>query len=79
MNNAQLQGLRNLAARNGGYPVRLAFTREFTRGNLVGLTHEDSMGFCKALDAEEWVSAINSANARGKVDYKIISWKTEEV
>ena len=38
------------------YPFTLIFTREFTEGALVGLTHDDSIGFCSKFDAEEWVS-----------------------
>lgn len=72
MNNAQLTGLRNLTT--NPYPVKLTFTREFTKGALKGIVHQDSMGFCKELDAEEWVSSINRGNEAGKVEYRVTKW-----
>jgi hypothetical protein len=77
MNTAQLSALRSLASRSVTYPVTLRFTREFTRGTLVGLTHDDAIGFCRASDADEWVSSVNRANRAGKVDYKVIRWSTK--
>lgn len=71
MNATQLTALRSLAY----YPFTLQFTREFTKGTLLGLTHDDSLGFCVELDAEEWVSAVNANNRKGSVDYKVVSWK----
>lgn len=75
MNNAALTALRSMK-----YPtvrpgwISLSFVREFTAGNLAGLTHEDVIGFCSDAAATEWVSTINQRNARGKVDYRIVKW-----
>ena len=77
MNNAQLTGLRNLAyptVRQGW--IACSFVREFTSGSLVGLTHEDTIGFCSEAAASEWVSTINSKNAKGDIDYHIVKWST---
>ena len=73
MNNAALAGFRALSA-SVVYPVTLAFTREFTKGTLVGMTHDDTIGFCSVFDAEEWVSSVNAANRKGKVEYRVIKW-----
>ena len=54
--------------------ISLSFVREFTAGNLAGLTHEDVIGFCSEAAATEWVSTINQKNAHGKVDYRIVKW-----
>lgn len=75
MNTAQLTAIRSLK-----YPpvragwVSLSFVREFTSGNLAGLTHEDSIGFSSEAAAVEWVSSINRKNGTGDVDYKIVKW-----
>ncbi len=74
MNNAALTALREIATKTTSYPFTLAFTREFTDGNLVGLTHDDTIGFCRASDADEWVSSVNRANKSGKVNYRVIKW-----
>lgn len=74
MNNASLTAVRAIATKSVAYPFTLAFTREFTRGNLEGLTHEDNVGFCRAADADEWVASVNAANACGKIDYRVIKW-----
>jgi hypothetical protein len=74
MNNAALAAIRDIASKTTSYPFTLAFTREFTKGTLIGLTHEDVLGFCNALDAEEWVASINRKNKAGKVDYRVIKW-----
>ena len=57
-----------------GYAHVLRFTRLFTSGTLTGMTHEDSIPFCTALDAEEWVAGVNRNNAKGSVNYKVVSW-----
>ena len=75
MNTAQTKALREIATRTTPYAFTLHFTREFTRGNLVGLTHIDSIGFCRSADCDEWVSIINQKNAAGTIDYKVISWR----
>ena len=76
MNQAQLQGMRNLAAtKQVGYSHDLRFTRRFTSGTLVGMTHEDHIPFCSMLDAEEGVSSVNQANAKGKLNYRVETWK----
>jgi hypothetical protein len=77
MNTAQLKCLRNLHTSNHGYSHTLHFTREFTSGCLVGMTHEDEIGFCSSVDCDEWVSAVNRNNKAGKVDYKVVSWRIE--
>jgi hypothetical protein len=73
MNNAQLAALRDMASKPS-YPFTLSFTREFTRGTFAGSTHQDSLGFCRAADADEWVSSVNRAHAAGRCDYRVISW-----
>jgi hypothetical protein len=73
MNNAQLAALRDLQS-TSSYQFKLSFTREFTSGTLVGLTHDDSIGFCTRLDAEEWVSSISRQNAAGKLNYRVVKW-----
>jgi len=75
MNVARNSRLSETVATNTNpYPVKLKFTREFTKGALSGIKHEDSMGFCKELDAEEWVSSVNRSNAAGKCEYRVIKW-----
>lgn len=76
MNNAVLKAIRDIAIKSP-YPFTLVFTREFTTGILVGLTHDDKCGFCTALDAEEWVSSVNRGNAKGKVEYRVIKWTVQ--
>ena len=58
----------------GPQPVSLSFVREFTAGNLAGLTYEDVIGFYSDAAATEWVSTINQKNARGEVNYRIVKW-----
>jgi hypothetical protein len=77
MNNAALAALRGIATKSP-YPFTLVFTREFTKGTLVGLTHDDKCGFCSRLDAEEWVASVNRANAKGKVEYRVVKWSVVE-
>ena len=74
MNNAAMTAIRAIATKSVTYAYTLAFTREFTSGTLAGLTHDDIIGFCRAADADEWVTSVNAANARGKVDYRVIKW-----
>jgi hypothetical protein len=64
----------NTTTMKSAYPYTLTFTREFTTGTLKGLTHDDTIGFCRAQHADEWVASVNAANAKGKVDYKVIKW-----
>lgn len=79
MNDATLKALRSIGTKKAYYRFMLHFTRLFTAGNLKGLTHDDSIGFCRAVDGDEWVSEVNAANAKGKVDYKVVSWRVVEV
>jgi hypothetical protein len=58
-----------------GYPFNLVFTRLFTRGNLEGLTHDDNLPCMTEKDCHDWVVAINANNAKGLVDYIVISYK----
>ena len=74
MNNAALKAVREIATKSTPYPFTLTFTREFTSGSLVGLTHDDHLGFCREADAHEWVSSVNQANKRGTLDYKVIAF-----
>jgi hypothetical protein len=76
MTDAQLKALRTLAIANQlkHYAVHMYFTCEFTCGSLAGMTHDDQIGFCNRADADEWVAAVNRANAKGKVDYRVINW-----
>jgi hypothetical protein len=52
---------------------RLNFVRQFTRGNLQGLTHSDSIRFSSEAEALRWVRAVNSK----RLDYTVISWNVE--
>lgn len=74
MNAAQLTGFRTMARQV--YPFTLEFTREFTSGHLVGLTHDDEIGFCRASDGDEWISSVNQQNAAGKLNYRVTKWTT---
>lgn len=47
------------------------FTRTFTRGNLVGLDHQDSISFPTRDSAESWLAAVTKAGAAGRLDYTI--------
>ena len=58
-----------------GYPFKLVFTRLFTRGNLEGLTHDDNLPCMTEKDCTDWVESINAQNAKGKLNYKVISYK----
>lgn len=59
-----------------GHPVRLHFTRKFTKGNLKGLFHEDSLDFFDGKpSALEWVRKVNANNRRGLVDYKVVKYR----
>ena len=58
-----------------GYPFNLVFTRLFTRGTLEGLTYDDNLPCMTEKDCTDWVEAINAANAKGKLNYKVISYK----
>lgn len=53
----------------------LNFTREFTRGNLEGIRHQDSLRFVSVADAERWVHTVNQRHTEGKVDYKVVSYQ----
>lgn len=54
--------------------VVLNFTRVFTKGNLEGIRHQDSLRFITREDASRWVKAVNLRNVEGKVDYRVISY-----
>tara|TARA_R110000868_G_scaffold93573_5_gene258799 strand:+ start:262 stop:474 length:213 start_codon:yes stop_codon:yes gene_type:complete len=56
-------------------PVVLTFTREFISGALVGLTHDDALGFCDMKSAEEYVAICNKLAKRN--GFKIISHSTK--
>ena len=55
--------------------ITLKFTRLFTKGNLVGLTHQDSLKTSSEQLAQEFVDCINENNADGVLDYKIVSFE----
>jgi len=74
MKTTQLAGLRTHANDGKLYSHALVFTREFTSGSFVGMTHDDQIGFCSLFDAEEWVSSVNRANKAGKVNYRVTKW-----
>ena len=50
----------------------LYFTRQFTKGLLVGLVHHDSIRFPTAGLCLDWVAAINRKADKGKIEYRII-------
>lgn len=49
----------------------LNFTRQFTKGNLKGLTHDDKITYPTKEACESWVKNINKSR---KLDYKVISY-----
>lgn len=57
---------------NGGHMQTLYFTRQFTKGNLKGLTHLDRISFPTIEGCVQWVKGINAKAARGRLDYKIV-------
>lgn len=53
------------------YPITLHFTQTFTKGNLEGITIENTMPFCSDKDAHEWAAGINRNNKHGSCDYMV--------
>lgn len=51
--------------------IKFIFVRHFTKGNLEGLDHKDSITFPSMNDMEKWVDGINKKNRQGKVDYLV--------
>ena len=61
------------------YNCQVQVIREFTDGNLQGMTHGDNMGFVTRNDAVTWASSVSESP---RVNYKIIRMKdikTDEV
>lgn len=61
------------------YPVQVKIIREFTDGNLKGMTHADNMGFITINDALTWASSVSESS---RVNYKVLSMenlKTGEI
>lgn len=56
------------------YPVILVFVREHTSGFLAGIRGVDTLPFCAATDAAEWVAKINAKEARGAMNYKVTEY-----
>ncbi len=50
----------------------LYFTRQFTKGNLKGLTHNDTISFPPLEACADWVKVINSPKKQRTLDYKIV-------
>ena len=50
----------------------LYFTREFTKGNLKGLQHQDKLDFVSVERAEVWLKGVTSNHAKGKLNYRIV-------
>ena len=53
----------------------LKFTREFTKGTLVGLKQEDTITMSNPDYVEDYVNCINDNNADGVLEYKIIQYE----
>jgi hypothetical protein len=47
-----------------GSMVTLYFTRRFTKGNLVGLHHNDKITFASYESAKVWLNGINKHSKR---------------
>lgn len=56
------------------YPVTLNFTRHFTSGTLVGIDHNDTLGFVSVDAARRWVRCVSASNAEGGCDYKVTAY-----
>ncbi len=61
------------------YPFLLVFVREWTHGTaLAGMTMTDSLPFCTAKDAAEWVTSVNAIHAKSfarkdsRMTYKVV-------
>jgi hypothetical protein len=52
-------------------PCKVLFTRTFTRGNLIGLTHRDSIKHVSRERAEAWLAGVNANSEAGRLDYRI--------
>ncbi len=52
--------------------VTLYFTRLFVRGNLAGLTHNDTISFLDVNSAIEWIRGIKSKSTAGRLDYTLV-------
>ena len=52
--------------------ITLHFTRLFTQGTLIGLTHRDKITFPDTAHAEDWLGSIKRAHQKGKLDYRVI-------
>ena len=52
-------------------PCTVLFTRTFTRGNLVGLTHRDSIKHVSLDRAELWLEGVEAISKAGLLDYRI--------
>ena len=55
----------------------MIFTREFTKGNLEGITHKDKMPFSSEQRGREWAHTINQKPALGQSNYLILEYRFE--
>lgn len=55
--------------------VTVEFKRHFTKGNLVGLDHDDSISFVDRWHAENWIRGVNRNSASGLLDYTLTEWR----
>ena len=54
--------------------ITARFTREFTKGNLKGIVHHDSLTFVSIKAAEQWRDAIQKSNT---LDYVLTDFYIE--
>ena len=52
--------------------VTLYFTREFTKGNLRGIRHNDKISFPDYPACVQWARAINAKADAGTLPYRIV-------
>ena len=54
--------------------VILYFTKLFTKGNLKGISLNESLPFVSVGRAENWRKIVTSKGLRNKLDYKIVDY-----
>jgi len=58
----------------GEVMVILYFTKLFTKGNLKGISLNESLPFVSVGRAENWRKIVTSKGLRNKLDYKIVDY-----
>ncbi len=55
-------------------PIRLYFSKEFTRGNLRGIKVNESLKFTDAARARAWVAGILASCKHSLLNYKLTDY-----